>query len=241
MQQSESIAKLAAALAASQPSFPVVGKDSTANVRSETGASFSYHYATLPDVQKAVLPILAANGLSVVQGTVDEDDTGFAVETQLLHISGEWIRARVRVPVTAGKNGPTAQAAGSAFAYGRRIGLVGLLGVVTDDTDDDGAAASDGHGEAPAKPHQRQLPPKASEGSIPSKCPKCGGKVWDNRENKKNPKAPDWKCRDNDCKGDDGYVTGGWVEKPKASKVDGGGPGLDSDIPDPEEPDDLPY
>ena len=27
-------------------------------------------------------------------------------------------------------------------------------------------------------------------------CPDCGGGVWDNRENRRNPKAPVWKCRD---------------------------------------------
>lgn len=32
-------------------------------------------------------------------------------------------------------------------------------------------------------------------------CPKCGGKTWDNRVGKKNPKAPDFKCRDKACDG----------------------------------------
>lgn len=32
-------------------------------------------------------------------------------------------------------------------------------------------------------------------------CPKCGGRMWDNRETKKNPKAPDYKCRDRNCDG----------------------------------------
>lgn len=31
------------------------------------------------------------------------------------------------------------------------------------------------------------------------KCPRCGGRTWDNRATKKNPKAPDYKCRDNQC------------------------------------------
>jgi len=36
--------------------------------------------------------------------------------------------------------------------------------------------------------------------STPS-CPKCGGRVWDNRLSKRNPKAPDYKCRDRSCDG----------------------------------------
>jgi hypothetical protein len=39
-------------------------------------------------------------------------------------------------------------------------------------------------------------------------CPKCGGPLWDNRETKKNPKAPDFKCRDKTC---DGVI---WPPKP---------------------------
>jgi Rad52/22 family double-strand break repair protein len=35
---------------------------------------------------------------------------------------------------------------------------------------------------------------------LPS-CPKCGGRVWDNRLSKRNPKAPDYKCRDRACDG----------------------------------------
>lgn len=40
-------------------------------------------------------------------------------------------------------------------------------------------------------------------------CPKCGGKMWDNRLGKRNPKAPDFKCRDRDC---DGVI---WPPKPQ--------------------------
>ena len=32
-------------------------------------------------------------------------------------------------------------------------------------------------------------------------CPKCGGAMWDNRASKRNPRAPDFKCRDKGCEG----------------------------------------
>ncbi len=41
---------------------------------------------------------------------------------------------------------------------------------------------------------------EVSTSSEPS-CPKCGGRVWDNRVTKRNPKAPDYKCRDRSCDG----------------------------------------
>ena len=32
-------------------------------------------------------------------------------------------------------------------------------------------------------------------------CPRCGGRMWDNRLSKRNPKAPDYKCRNRSCDG----------------------------------------
>lgn len=139
MQSSGEIAELAAALVKAQGAFPDVDKAKTANVTSKrTGQSFSYTFATMPDVQHAILPALHGQGIAVMQGTVDEDAAGFTVLTTLLHQSGQWITHRVRVPM----GDATAQAAGSALSYGRRVGLVAAVCAVTDEIDDDGAAAS---------------------------------------------------------------------------------------------------
>jgi hypothetical protein len=43
--------------------------------------------------------------------------------------------------------------------------------------------------------------PYNTEEIVEPKCPKCGGKLWDNRETKRNPKQPDFKCRDKQCDG----------------------------------------
>lgn len=32
-------------------------------------------------------------------------------------------------------------------------------------------------------------------------CPKCSGRMWDNRTSKRNPAAPDFKCRNRSCDG----------------------------------------
>ena len=32
-------------------------------------------------------------------------------------------------------------------------------------------------------------------------CPKCGGRMWDNRASKRNARAPDFKCRERSCDG----------------------------------------
>ena len=69
-------------------------------------------------------------------------------------------------------------------------------------------------------------------------CPKCGGRMWDNRLSKRNPKAPDFKCRNRSC---DGVV---WPPKPgqaaapsggSSSTADGAGPLVpegEVDVPD---------
>jgi hypothetical protein len=46
-------------------------------------------------------------------------------------------------------------------------------------------------------------------------CPKCGGRMWDNRLTKRNPKAPDYKCRDRSC---DGVV---WPARANGTPGDG--------------------
>ncbi|HEX2779479.1 MAG TPA: Rad52/Rad22 family DNA repair protein [Gemmatimonadaceae bacterium] len=46
-------------------------------------------------------------------------------------------------------------------------------------------------------------------------CPKCAGKMWDNRLSKRNPKAPDYKCRDRSC---DGVI---WPQRGGPSQTEG--------------------
>jgi len=41
----------------------------------------------------------------------------------------------------------------------------------------------------------------ATEPNPDAGCPKCAGPLWDNRQTKKNPKAPDYKCKDATCDG----------------------------------------
>lgn len=41
----------------------------------------------------------------------------------------------------------------------------------------------------------------ATDGAGDPSCPKCGGRMWDNRLTKRTPRAPDFKCRDRSCDG----------------------------------------
>lgn len=44
-------------------------------------------------------------------------------------------------------------------------------------------------------------PQSQESASVVPNCPKCQGPMWDNREGKRNPKAPDYKCKDRECDG----------------------------------------
>lgn len=43
--------------------------------------------------------------------------------------------------------------------------------------------------------------PTAAPEATEPECPKCHGRMWDNRVGKRNPRAPDFKCRDGGCDG----------------------------------------
>lgn len=136
MKSSESIAKLATALAVVQACIKPVAKDAT-------NPHFKNKYASLDAIMESVRDLLAVNGLAVVQGggapisNVDGLVTGVAVETMLVHASGEYIASTITLPLDKA----TPQAVGSAVSYGRRYGVSALLALTTDE-DDDGNAAS---------------------------------------------------------------------------------------------------
>ena len=120
-------ATLHGALAAVQSDLPDVHKAATA----DTG-KFTYTYATLTDVNAAVLPVLAAAGLAWTC-TLTGDGTLLG---RLTHAgSGEHVDSVWPLPSTADP-----QALGSSITYGRRYLLCALVGVAPDE-DDDGATA----------------------------------------------------------------------------------------------------
>jgi hypothetical protein len=46
-----------------------------------------------------------------------------------------------------------------------------------------------------------QPPPQDESATVIPDCPRCQGPMWDNRVGKRNPKAPDFKCKDRGCDG----------------------------------------
>lgn len=159
---SPTIAKLAAALAAAQKNFAPIPKDREVTVYSDRG-NYKFKYATLDAIRSATMPALAEQTLAVVQGMIERGN-GYAVETRLIHSSGEWISNITPMFVSGRvKDGrqypPTNQELGSAQSYARRYGLSALL-CITADEDDDGNTADGNHIEG-----SQRVPYKPKTGS----------------------------------------------------------------------------
>ncbi len=123
--------KLTEALAKVQGKLPEITKAKTADA-----GQYSYSYADLAAVTKAVVPLLAQAGLAwACRPTLT--DRGFVLAYELRHVSGESITGEYPLPE---KGSP--QQMGSAITYGRRYALCSVTGVAPDSDDDDAKAAS---------------------------------------------------------------------------------------------------
>jgi hypothetical protein len=163
MNQSETIGKLAEALARAQGQMAPALKDAkNPHLRNK--------YADLGSVWDACRVPLADNGLSVAQGIGSElithpnagggvDVWGWIVrcDTLLSHSSGEWISQTLTLPAVEQKGISMAQAIGIAATYARRYGLSALVGITQED--------NDGHVGQRRAPKERPAAKKARQDS----------------------------------------------------------------------------
>jgi len=133
MNQSESIAKLSAALVKAQAEMSGAVKDSA-------NPFFKSSYADLNSVIKAIKEPFAKYGLAYTQLPIN-DDKGVGVTTRLIHESGEWLECGYTLPLGfAKKDGVLEprldpQSAGSAITYARRYALQAMAGIPAVDDD----------------------------------------------------------------------------------------------------------
>jgi len=127
MKTSDSITKIAAALAKAMPAIQNATKDAK-------NPHYKSSYASLAAVLDATKPVLAEHDIVVIQAA--GWDGNCTLTTRLLHVSGEWIEATAGSPVA--KMDP--QGVGSAITYLRRYQLAAMCGITQED--DDGNVAS---------------------------------------------------------------------------------------------------
>lgn len=128
MEQSDQIGELAKALSEFQGAV-------TGAKKGGSNPHFRSSYARFEDAWNAAREHLAAHGLSVTQWP-ETGDRGVQVTTQIMHVSGQWQRGVLDMPVA--KN--DAQAFGSATTYACRYAFMAALGLPP--VDDDGNAAT---------------------------------------------------------------------------------------------------
>lgn len=130
-------------------------------VKDAKNPHFRSRYASLAAVIDAVIPVLNANGVGVLQ-LPSIEGSEVQLTTILMHSSGQRLSSTVGAPL--GKK-QDAQAVGSAITYLRRYSLQSIMGLPVED--DDGNAAS-----RPQRrqPQRRQVPETAA--------PTQGDKDW---------------------------------------------------------------
>jgi hypothetical protein len=169
MRQSDSIAALAAALAAAQAEIGNAAKNAV-------NPHFRSNYADLAEIINTTRPVLSRHGLAVAQFPGFEDGIA-TVESVLMHSSGEWMAGTSSAPVT--KSDP--QGVGSATTYLRRYSLAAICGIAQED--DDGNAASAPRKQATPEPERE--PEMATGGQIDLLTKMMQSHVFTDAERKK--------------------------------------------------------
>lgn len=131
---SESIGKIAAALAKAQGELTNPEKSLTATIQSpfprETDLSF--RYASLASGLDIVRKCLGQHEIAAVQTTAIDEAAGLIrLSTMLAHSSGEWIASDWPVCPVSDTNAPHRM--GAALTYARRYALFTLVGIAGED------------------------------------------------------------------------------------------------------------
>jgi hypothetical protein len=134
--------QLAKALVAAINDMPVIGKDAQGQ-RSQ--------YVSLDALLAGIKPVFKQHGLTIMQWPVTPSQAGnVAIETIVLHESGEMMYRMGELPIGTNNPGMNAsQAAGAAYTYLRRYQLAAICGVVSDEDID-----------SLPEPAPKQAPPK---------------------------------------------------------------------------------
>jgi hypothetical protein len=150
MNKSDTIKELAAALASAQAEMPAAKMNAV-------NPFLKNKYADLGSIIETARPVLAKNGLAFTQ-LVSSSADGLAVETVLMHKSGEWMSETVSLALGEERGKSAAQVAGSVITYLRRYALASVLGIYADEDTD---------GSQPAPAPKKQPAPEEMPGVTP--------------------------------------------------------------------------
>lgn len=180
------MAPLWAALAAASAEFSPIERTKSVRVSPRQGPAYTYQYAPLEDVIAATRPALAKHGLVLIQpfaSAANTEERELSVLSILAHSSGAMIRSVVSfVPdiiTPAHDNYPEKvrqmrdPELGSKVTYLRRYAYQALLGITSEDSEDDegntleGAPQQQKRAAATPPEPKKPAPPKRAEASPP--------------------------------------------------------------------------
>ena len=171
MERSESIAELITAISKAKLKFTPLLKTGKADFKTKTGGHVKYDYVELENLLEMAEPLLAAEGVIIVQEEVLNSGT-IEISTWFFHSSGEFIQwDPLALPIATGAGMSTIQSIGTTITYCRRYDLLCKLGLAGEkDTD-----GNDLRDVIPVKPigdikkPQAKKPKKESEPEPPKK------------------------------------------------------------------------
>src|SRR5437868_5893175 len=131
---SQTISKIAAALAKAQSEIANPEKSLTATIQSPSPreAQRTFRYASLSSGLDIVRKCLGQHEIATVQGTAIDRESGLIrLTTTLVHASGEWVSSDW--PVCPASETAAPHRMGAALTYARRYALFTLVGIAGED------------------------------------------------------------------------------------------------------------
>jgi hypothetical protein len=189
--QSETIDKLAEALAKAQGAMVNPTKNKKVTVTTKSGGRYEFEYADLTAIIDAIKKPLADNGIGYLQD-IELVEGKWRLVTTLMHSSGQFRSSAWPLFLDQhDRDGnviqPTSQSFGSALTFMKRYALAAIAGVAADSDDDanaaDGAAqVQDRAPRQPKPPAPSQVkpppPPPAKQATAPHELPAPQGDDW---------------------------------------------------------------
>lgn len=153
---SETNKEIAAALAKSWAEIENPKHNKTVQVKTKSGGQYTFDYADLGTIFDEAKRVFKENGISVLQNAYTEIVEGnlmIAVETMLLHSSGEWVKSQpLKMPSSMNM-----QDMGGQITYMKRYSLSAMLGIASESDDDANGASGNTFKLSDKKASSKQL------------------------------------------------------------------------------------
>lgn len=162
MNKSESITKIAPALAKSWAEIENPKHNKSVSVKLKSGGQYKFEYTDLNGIFDEAKRVFKENEIIIMQDAYTENVEGkliISVYTMLLHSSGEWLQSN---PLRMNAN-TSIQDMGGQITYLKRYSLSAMLGVATEKDDDANGASGNEYQMSSKEPQRRKSTNSSSD------------------------------------------------------------------------------